>query len=345
MLLKKKSCAAPTSCDARSLRHHPDAVQRNVAWRTSVTPSAVSGRPPPAPEPASQHGSSIRETVAQYALRALMLCSPGLANSHTDNLTTATETPAATNLQRLQLPNSECAPLPDPVVPQAWACVLDERQPAQNLVRRDLGIEDEEDTSVPATIIGSLQGSKKHDPNLLLHNKIPCCLNQQKEMNRMVQTGATRVHHSARHTTAYYKPRQAQVHLRRLPPTLVTPFISELHDKFCFASVGTLHPSRAGVHVCCFGDCAHSAGYTRQVRGGRVGAPHPLPNLPFRPTPPPTLPWTPARCNHRPVGLPQPTRGPLAWSHEDPSQPQQHGHPGHHKASLKPRWTPLANAT
>ena len=125
---------------------------------------------------------------------ALMLCSPGLANSHTDNLTTATETPAATNLQRLQLPNGECAPLPDPVVPQAWACVLDERQPAQNLVRRDLGIEDEEDTSVPATIIGSLQGSKKHDPQLALTQQ-NSLLSEPTEGNE--QNGADRCHTSA----------------------------------------------------------------------------------------------------------------------------------------------------
>ena len=56
-------------------------------------------------------------------------------------------------------------------------------------------------------------------------NKNPCCLNHQKEMNRLVQTGATRVHHSAKHTTAHHMPHQAHVHLRRLPPTLVTPFI------------------------------------------------------------------------------------------------------------------------
>ena len=85
---------------------------------------------------------------------------------------------------------------------------------------------------MPATIIGSLQGTAKHDLQLALtQNKNSCCLNHQKEMNRLVQSGATRVHHSAKHTTAQ-KPRQAHVHLRRLPPTLVTPFISELHIKF-----------------------------------------------------------------------------------------------------------------
>ena len=74
--------------------------------------------------------------------------------------------------------------------------------------------------------------------------------------------------------------------------------------------------------------------------GGRVDLPPPSPQLTLSTHTSDQHSHGYRRANHRPVGLPQPTRGPLARSHEDPSQPLQHGHLSHHKPSLRPRWAP-----
>ena len=184
----KRCCALPCCAVMLTLlRHNPGAVQRSVSW---VPGQQVNERLLP---------NTLFECFRSHALLAQ------LANSHTDNLILVqfavhcTSTPAAVCSRTTSKPI------------QAWACVLDERQLAANPVTKtDLGIEDEQDASVPTTIIGSLQGSWKHDPTCpYTKMKTPCCLNHQKEMNRLVQTGATRVHHSAKHTTAHHKPRQA----------------------------------------------------------------------------------------------------------------------------------------
>ena len=60
---------------------------------------------------------------------------------------------------------------------------------------------------------------------------------------------------------------------------IVTPSMSVLHDKLCFASKGTLH------HACrcpsvLSGDCAHSTGVTRQRQRRKSGDFPPLPSYP-----------------------------------------------------------------
>ena len=80
--------------------------------------------------------------------------------------------------------------------------------------------------------------------------------------------------------------RPTQVHQHRLPPELVTPFISELPDKFCFTPVRAHSNSRVLVSVSLrvFCDCAHSAGFTRHRRSAwrKGGGPLlPLPSLPL----------------------------------------------------------------
>ena len=135
------------------------------------------------------------------------------------------------------------------------------------------------------------------------------------------------MHHSAKHighkpthTHSVLLPRQAHVHLRRLPPTLVTPFISELPDKFCLASAGTLH------HACrCPCETVRiPRAAPANVSGGMVEAPPPSPQL--------ILPTRTSSTQQPPASVP-PTAAredPSPGATEAPPLAARHGHLGHH---------------
>ena len=122
------------------------------------------------------------------------------------------------------------------------------------------------------------------------------------------------------------------------PPTLVTPFISELHFKFCFASVGTLQQSRAGVHVCCFLRLRAFRGIHPPNQRRKGGDLHPLPNLPFRRTPPTNTPMDTGALTTCQWASHSRREDPSPGTTEAPSQLLQHSHLGHrHKALLGSR--------
>ena len=148
--------------------HSPNAVLRSVAWRTSHHPvqcstSACKPSEPIRTIPASERLLPTRTSRASDSMLALM---------HWRSTRPSPIPPATSARGTISNP-------PKATSPKWWT-------PAPVLFIRNH--------------IGSLQTRKEHDPQLALTQNKPCCQNHQKEVIRLVQTGATRVHHSANKT-------------------------------------------------------------------------------------------------------------------------------------------------
>ena len=114
--------------------------------------------------------------------------------------------------------------------------------------------------------------------------------------------------------------------------------ILDFVDTFCFASVGTLHQSRAGVHVCCFVRLRAFRGIHPPNQRRKGGPPHPLPNLSFRRTPPTNTPINTSALTTGQWASHSLREDPSPEATEAPSQLLQHSHLGHrHKALLGSR--------
>ena len=128
---------------------------------------------------------------------ALMHCSPSWPTHKLTSWFTGTSTPAAICLRTDIQTSNGCISRTVDALPR----ILSPRVSSASRMRRTL--------LCPQPLLARSKGASNMTPNALTQKiKTPCCLNHQKEMNRLVQTGATRVHHNAKHTTAHHEPRQ-----------------------------------------------------------------------------------------------------------------------------------------
>ena len=132
----------------------------------------------------------------------------------------------------------------------------------------------------------------------------PCCQNHQKEVIRLVQTDRC-------HTSASQCKQNTPQRIKSLPRHKSTSadfhqhlsLRSFLNSTTSFASRLWARSTTIARRCPCvlFCETARIPRDTPAKSAAEGWGPHPLPKH-FQPT----LPWTPARCTHSPVGLPQP---------------------------------------